>query len=220
MEIVEHQEEAAAGGREATELGGCDKQPLMPGLTGPADVPPDQGPFDFESVHVIEPIEHGWVLTAEVTECLENRSIGPRSLDGGRRTAPDPPPSLSGQGHSQLEHGGLSDAGWPFEHQGASSSGLSLCQAASQLVADLAPAEKPVDFAIGHGRLARHLSAGGLFLDLSSQPPRFGTWSGTQLLSQSLIEALELPQGCPQVAVGDAGPDQGEMSLLIGRVLA
>ncbi len=142
LDVIHHQQQAVARGREAHQLGGGDEEPLVPGLAAPGHVPAGQGALDLQPVDVVETVEQGRVLAAQVAERLEHRGVGPRTLHRRRGATAGPPATAVSQRLGQPEHGGLADAGRPGDEQGAAPASLGALEVLAHPVTDVAAAEQ------------------------------------------------------------------------------
>jgi hypothetical protein len=128
VQVIHHQQQTGSRGCYAHELGGGDEQPLVAVLSRPAQVLPGQRAFDLGAVVVTQPVEQGWVATAEGAQRFEHGCVGPRTLDRGGATAGHLPPLPPGQDLRQVEDGGLPDPGRAHDQQRHASPGSGLFQ--------------------------------------------------------------------------------------------
>ena len=176
------QQQPVSGRGQAHQLGDRDEQSLVAGLARPADVAPGERPLDLEPEAVVETVEQGRVLAAQLAERLQHRRVRPRSLDGRRGAATGAPVALTGQRLGQPEDGGLADPGRPGEQQRACPRPASArVIAVADLVTDAAATDQPdaLARAARRGRpdacrRARSRSASGLGVVPSS---RSSAWS-------------------------------------------
>ncbi len=199
-----------AGRGQAHQLGHGDEEPLVAGLTGPGDVTAGERTLDLEPVAVVETVEQGGVLAAQLAEGLEHRGVGPRALDRRCRAATGAPLPLSRQRLGQPEDCRLADARDSREQQRGAPSAVGAVHRGADLVAHSSSADQP-DAAVGLPGLP------GLLLQPGPQPLRLRARRGAQLAEQGAVEALELPQRRACVAPVGVLADQREVGPLVGR---
>ena len=212
VHVVDDDQQPVTGCGEPDQLGGRDEQPLMARLAGPADLAAGQRPFDLEAVHVVQAVEERVMLAAQVVQRLQDRRVGPGSLDCRCGAATGSPAAPGGQPLRKFEDGGLTHAGRAGEQQRAAATARRLVETLADQVPHIASAEEPA--------VLRRRPAAGALLELRAQRPRLGARDGAEFPAQRLVHPLELPQRAPDVTAVGAGPHEGKVGLLVGRVLA
>ena len=99
VHVVDGEQQAGPGGREAQQFRGGDEQPLVGPLPVPGQLVPSQGSVDLLAECLVEPVEQSRMLPAQVGECVEDGRVWPGALNGRRDAVSGPPSAVFGPFH-------------------------------------------------------------------------------------------------------------------------
>ncbi len=209
VDVVDGEQKPVRRGREAHELADRDEETLVRAASRPGHRRASERTVDLHPMVVSEPVEQRGVPATHVRQRLDDRCVGPRSLDWRRGASADAEAQLPPSTDDGIEQRRLADAGRPADDQRAASAGGRVEQGALRDLDLLLASDQGVVLA------DRDLSLGQQAIP---QRDCLASGSHAELTAHRPIHPLELAERRMPVAVGRVPAHECEMGDLVARV--